>query len=119
MPAAPGGGHGRDGGLKPDHVVLEGGLHDLPRPFKAGTDDQAVTRGMLRLYEREGLLAVPPRSAAGYRHYPADTAERLERMPDEADEAMLLDALASLHAAVAEARAAVAGALAGGETPRL
>lgn len=36
-----------------------------------------VTRGMLRLYEREGLLAAPPRSASGYRHYPADTSERL------------------------------------------
>lgn len=32
---------------------------------------------MLRLYEREGLLPLPRRSVAGYRHYPADTVPRL------------------------------------------
>lgn len=37
-----------------------------------------VTRGMLRLYEREGLLAPPQRSAAGYRHYPGDAVARLQ-----------------------------------------
>lgn len=36
-----------------------------------------VTRGMLRVYEREGLLGDPPRSAAGYRAYPADAVQRL------------------------------------------
>lgn len=36
-----------------------------------------ATRGMLRLYEEEGLIAVPQRSAAGYRHYPADTVDRV------------------------------------------
>jgi MerR family copper efflux transcriptional regulator len=36
-----------------------------------------VTRGMLRTYEREGLLEPPPRSAAGYRLYAADTPARL------------------------------------------
>lgn len=36
-----------------------------------------VTRGMLRIYEREGLLGEPPRSAAGYRAYPADAVQRL------------------------------------------
>ena len=36
-----------------------------------------ATRGMLRLYEAEGLLAAPQRSAAGYRHFPADTVDRV------------------------------------------
>jgi DNA-binding transcriptional MerR regulator len=38
----------------------------------------SATRGMLRLYEAEGLLAPPGRSAAGYRHYPADTVDRVQ-----------------------------------------
>lgn len=38
----------------------------------------AVTRGTLRLYETQGLLPPPRRSASGYRHYPADTVERLQ-----------------------------------------
>lgn len=37
----------------------------------------AVTRGQLRVYEREGLLQAPPRSASGYRAWPADTPARL------------------------------------------
>lgn len=36
-----------------------------------------ATRGMLRLYETEGLLAAPARSAAGYRHYPAAAVQRV------------------------------------------
>lgn len=36
-----------------------------------------ATRGMLRLYEAEGLLGAPQRSATGYRHFPADTVDRL------------------------------------------
>jgi len=31
----------------------------------------------VRYYEREGLLPPPPRSASGYRHYPADSVRRL------------------------------------------
>jgi MerR family mercuric resistance operon transcriptional regulator len=31
----------------------------------------------LRYYERNGLLEPPPRSAAGYRHYPIDAVRRL------------------------------------------
>lgn len=30
-----------------------------------------------RLYEAEGLLAAPQRSASGYRHFPADTIDRI------------------------------------------
>jgi MerR family transcriptional regulator, copper efflux regulator len=36
-----------------------------------------VTRGQLRLYEREGLLLEPARTGAGYRHYTSDTPDRL------------------------------------------
>lgn len=39
--------------------------------------EAAVTRGQLRLYERQGLLPAPRRSAAGYRHYAPDAVERL------------------------------------------
>jgi len=31
----------------------------------------------IRYYEREGLIAAPPRLEGGYRHYPAQTVERL------------------------------------------
>lgn len=31
----------------------------------------------VRFYEREGLIADPPRSESGYRHYPEDTVARL------------------------------------------
>ena len=37
----------------------------------------SVTRGALRLYEREGLIAAPPRTRSGYRNYPASEVERL------------------------------------------
>ncbi|WP_306554161.1 MerR family transcriptional regulator [Acidovorax sp.] len=37
-----------------------------------------VSRGVLRLYEREGLVPPPVRSAAGYRQYPADEVLRLQ-----------------------------------------
>jgi DNA-binding transcriptional MerR regulator len=34
-----------------------------------------ISRGALRLYEREGLIASPPRSHSGYRLYPGDTVD--------------------------------------------
>ena len=37
-----------------------------------------VSRGTLRVYEREGLLGPPPRTASGYRQYPADAVQRLQ-----------------------------------------
>jgi DNA-binding transcriptional MerR regulator len=48
-------------------------------PLGSGALCQAagVTRGVLRVYEREGLLGPPPRTAAGYRVYPADSVQRL------------------------------------------
>lgn len=36
-----------------------------------------VTRGQLRVYEREGLIPPPRRTAGGFRDYPADTLDRL------------------------------------------
>jgi MerR family copper efflux transcriptional regulator len=36
-----------------------------------------VTRGQLRLYEKEGLIAPQGRTEAGYRQYGADTLDRL------------------------------------------
>ena len=36
-----------------------------------------VTRGQLRIYERDGLLEPPARTAAGYRTWSADTPARL------------------------------------------
>lgn len=38
----------------------------------------SVTRGALRVYEREGLIEPPRRTLAGYRDYPPDTVQRLE-----------------------------------------
>ena len=54
----------------------------------AGTDTKTYTIGRLaqevginletvRFYERQGLLLKPPRSASGYRLFPADTTRRL------------------------------------------
>jgi DNA-binding transcriptional MerR regulator len=37
-----------------------------------------VTRGQLRVYEREGLIEPPRRTPAGYRDYPPDTSARLQ-----------------------------------------
>ncbi|NRF67124.1 MerR family transcriptional regulator [Aquincola sp. S2] len=37
-----------------------------------------VTRGMLRLYESEGLLPPPRRGDNGYRHYPEESVARLQ-----------------------------------------
>jgi len=40
-------------------------------------DAVGVTPDTIRFYEREGLLAPPPRNSAGYRHYPPESVERL------------------------------------------
>jgi MerR family transcriptional regulator, copper efflux regulator len=37
-----------------------------------------VTRGQLRVYEREGLIPPPRRTAGGFRDYPTDTVARLQ-----------------------------------------
>lgn len=40
-------------------------------------DSAGVGVETIRFYERERLIEDPPRSAAGYRHYPAETVERV------------------------------------------
>jgi MerR family copper efflux transcriptional regulator len=37
-----------------------------------------VTRGQLRVYEREGLIPAPRRTEGGFRDYPPDTLARLQ-----------------------------------------
>jgi DNA-binding transcriptional MerR regulator len=37
-----------------------------------------VARSTLRVYEREGLLGLPPRGANGYRRFPPDAVQRLQ-----------------------------------------
>jgi DNA-binding transcriptional MerR regulator len=37
-----------------------------------------VTRGMLRVYEREGLIEAPRRTPSGYRNFPAAEVLRLQ-----------------------------------------
>jgi len=41
-------------------------------------DATHLSRGALRLYEREGLIAPPPRSEGGYRLYPEETVDLVE-----------------------------------------
>lgn len=41
--------------------------------FRAGVNVQTV-----RYYERRGLLREPKRTSSGYRHYPAESLERLQ-----------------------------------------
>ena len=54
----------------------------LPRlaPLTSGAVCSAagVTRGQLRVYEREGLIPPPRRTEGGFRDYPADTVARLQ-----------------------------------------
>jgi MerR family transcriptional regulator, copper efflux regulator len=55
-------------------------LNTTPKPIttKLLCQRAGVTRGMLRVYEREGLLAPARRSAVGYRNYDDDAPARLQ-----------------------------------------
>ncbi|MEY3272887.1 MAG: hypothetical protein RLZZ341_1788 [Pseudomonadota bacterium] len=57
-------------------------VHPPPRPvpLTSGALCAAaqVTRGQLRVYEREGLIPPPRRTKGGFRDYPADTVARLQ-----------------------------------------
>jgi MerR family transcriptional regulator, copper efflux regulator len=59
--------------------VLSHAFVTMPEPLTTShlCKTVGVTRGQLRLYEREGLLLEPARTDAGYRHYTADTPDRL------------------------------------------
>lgn len=48
-----------------------------PLTIKRVADATGLGVETLRFYEREGIIAPPPRSASGYRHYPAETVQRL------------------------------------------
>ena len=56
--------------------------HPIPAARALSSGDlcrmAGVARSTLRVYEREGLLGDPPRSAAGYRRFPADAVQRLQ-----------------------------------------
>lgn len=107
--------------------------NSLPRPARETrlTSGQlceaaGVSRGALRLYEREKLIAAPPRSEGGYRLYPAEavdilelvklvkglgfglaeTREMLELLGAEPDSERDLRELAARHLADVEARIA-------------
>ncbi len=49
------------------------------RPLTIGQVAQRVGVGIetIRFYEREGLIADPPRRASGYREYPPEVVDRL------------------------------------------
>jgi DNA-binding transcriptional MerR regulator len=55
------------------------GIADAPRQQNLTSGQfcvaSGISRGALRLYEREGLIASPPRSHGGYRLYPGDTVD--------------------------------------------
>ncbi|MFN7549653.1 MAG: MerR family DNA-binding transcriptional regulator [Pseudomonadota bacterium] len=65
----------------------------MPRPQPSDPDaalhttalcrSAGVTRGQLRICEREGLLEPPPRTAGGYRAWPPGTTARLARLARE------------------------------------
>ncbi|WP_373533453.1 heavy metal-responsive transcriptional regulator [Vampirovibrio sp.] len=48
-----------------------------PLSRKQVADAAKITIEAVRFYEKEALIAEPPRSQAGYRQYPADTVKRL------------------------------------------
>jgi len=55
------------------------GLAEAPRERRLTSgqvcEASGISRGALRLYERERLIASPPRSRGGYRLYPGDTVD--------------------------------------------
>jgi MerR family transcriptional regulator, copper efflux regulator len=61
------------------HCVLSHTFAAMSEPLTTSSlcKSVGVTRGQLRLYEREGLLLEPARTGAGYRHYTPDTPNRL------------------------------------------
>ena len=53
------------------------GMTVKPRTIGNLAKDAGVNLETVRFYERQGLLNKPPRSASGYRLFPADAARRL------------------------------------------
>ena len=58
---------------------MDSAIADAPREKNLTSgqvcEASGISRGALRLYEREGLIASPPRSHGGYRLYPGDTVD--------------------------------------------
>ncbi len=52
-------------------------VQSVPLTIGKVADLAGVGVETIRFYEREKLIEDPPRSAAGYRHYPAETVERV------------------------------------------
>lgn len=57
-----------------------------------------LTAKTIRFYESRGLLAPPPRTAGGYRDYPADAARRLRFIRDAQSAGFTLAELRSILA---------------------
>ncbi len=55
-----------------------------------------ISSDTLRLYERKGLLAAPPRSTNGYRCYPAESVERIRVIRAALSIGFTLDELAEI-----------------------
>ncbi len=52
-------------------------VQSVPMTIGKVADLAGVGVETIRFYEREKLIEDPPRSASGYRHYPAETVERV------------------------------------------
>jgi DNA-binding transcriptional MerR regulator len=55
-----------------------------------------VTRGQLRLYERDGLLVAPIRSGSGYRKYNLEVLDRLKAIQSLKELGLTLSEIAGL-----------------------
>lgn len=68
-----------------------GGMHTRELAARAGVNAQT-----LRYYERRGLVAEPPRSAAGYRAYPEEAVARVRLVKRAQEVGFSLDEIVDL-----------------------
>jgi DNA-binding transcriptional MerR regulator len=64
----------------PGFILLLCNMHNDQKPLRSGelARRAGVSTDTLRHYERMSLLARPPRTAAGYRQYPASALDRVQ-----------------------------------------